>query len=114
MEGTHSSTCHRTRRSRGRAVSGAPLSSTLCMITTEAPVFPQSVIEQLDYYVYFLRDPSNKEIFYVGKGKGNRVFEHAACALADVTESDKLDRIRAIERSGKAVEHFVLLTCPRL
>lgn len=78
------------------------------MIAKEAPVFPQSVIEQLDYYVYFLRDPSNKEVFYVGKGKGNRVFEHVSCALADVAESDKLDRIRAIEKSGKSVEHFVL------
>ncbi len=71
-------------------------------------MFLQSVIEQLDYYVYFLRDPSNKEVFYVGKGKGNRIFEHVACALTDVTESDKLDRIRAIKNSGKSVEHFVL------
>jgi len=71
-------------------------------------VFPQSVIEQLDYYVYFLRDPGNKEVFYVGKGKGNRVFEHVACALAKATESDKLERIRAIEKSGRSVEHFIL------
>ena len=35
-------------------------------------------------------------------------FEHVAGALVDVAESDKLDRIRAIEKSGKAVEHFVL------
>lgn len=71
-------------------------------------MFPQSVIEQLGYYVYFLRDPSNKIVFYVGKGKGNRVFEHVACALSEATESDKLDRIRAIKRSGLAVEHFIL------
>jgi len=71
-------------------------------------MFPQSVIEQLGYYVYFLRDPNNKEVFYVGKGVGNRVFEHLACALTDVAESDKLDRIRVIEKSGKTVEHFVL------
>lgn len=71
-------------------------------------MFPQSVIEQLEYYVYFLRDPSNKEVFYVGKGKENRVFEHVACALAEVTESDKLDRIRTIENSDKSVEHFLL------
>lgn len=71
-------------------------------------MFPQSVIEQLDYYVYFLRDPNKKEVFYVGKGKGNRIFEHVTCALTDVTESDKLDRIRAIENSGKSVEHFML------
>lgn len=71
-------------------------------------MFPQSVIEQLAYYVYFLRDPNTTEVFYVGKGKGNRVFEHAACALTRTTESDKLDRIRAIKNSGKSVEHFLL------
>lgn len=78
------------------------------MLTKESPVFPQSVVEQLDYYVYFLRDPSNKEVFYIGKGKGNRVFEHLACALAEATESDKLERIRAIEKSGNSVEQFIL------
>lgn len=78
------------------------------MITKESLLFPQSVIEKLEYYVYFLRDPRSQEVFYIGKGKGNRVFEHVACALADVAESEKLDRIRAIEKSGKSVEHFVL------
>ena len=71
-------------------------------------MFPQSVIEQLDHYVYFLRDPSSKEVFYVGKGKGNRIFEHVACALTEATESDKLGRIRAIKNSGHDVEHYVL------
>lgn len=71
-------------------------------------MFSQSVIEQLGYYVYFLRDPRTTEVFYVGKGMGNRVFEHVACALTDAFESDKLDRIRAIEKSGNSVEHFVL------
>ena len=71
-------------------------------------MFPQSVIEQLAYYVYFLRDPRNNEVFYVGKGTGNRVFEHVACALAEQTESDKLDRIREIQNSGMAVNHLLL------
>lgn len=71
-------------------------------------MFPQSVIEQLGHYVYFLRDPCSKEVFYIGKGKGNRVFEHLLCALSDAIESDKLDRIRAIKNSNKSVEHFLL------
>ena len=71
-------------------------------------MFPQSVIEQLDHYVYFLRDPRSKEVFNVGKGNGNRIFEHVSCALTKSTESDKLDRIRAIKNSGNTVEHFVL------
>jgi len=71
-------------------------------------MFSQSVVEQLGHYVYFLRDPRNKEVFYVGKGKGNRVFNHVACALDSESESDKLDRIREIQQSGYAVEHYVL------
>lgn len=38
--------------------------------------FPPEVIKELNYYVYRLIDPRNGETFYVGKGKGNRVFEH--------------------------------------
>ena len=71
-------------------------------------MFTQSVIEQLGYYVYFLRDPRDYKVFYVGKGKGNRVFEHVAGTLASATESEKMDRIREISQAGKSVEHFVL------
>ena len=31
--------------------------------------FSSEVISKLRYYVYLLSDPSNGEIFYVGKGK---------------------------------------------
>jgi hypothetical protein len=34
--------------------------------------FPTSVIENLKFYVYLLIDPINDEVFYVGKGTGNR------------------------------------------
>lgn len=71
-------------------------------------MFTQSVIEKIGQYVYFLRDPHNKEVFYVGKGTGNRIFEHVACALTNTNESDKLDRIRAIKQSGQLVEHYIL------
>lgn len=46
--------------------------------------FKSSVIEALGYYVYCLVDPRDNRIFYVGKGRGNRVFEHVQrrCANA--------------------------------
>lgn len=71
-------------------------------------MFSQSVIEQIGFYVYFLRDPQKKEVFYIGKGIGNRVFDHVACAIAEPAESEKFDRIRAIESSGNSVQHFIL------
>jgi uncharacterized protein len=70
--------------------------------------FPQSVIEQLGYYVYLLTDPETQQVFYVGKGTANRVFHHAWAALTTSTESDKLDRIRAILAKGKQVEYQIL------
>ena len=38
--------------------------------------FSPEVIEQLGYYVYRLIDPRNGETFYIGKGYGNRLFDH--------------------------------------
>ena len=38
--------------------------------------FNQKTIEELKYYVYCLIDPRDSKIFYVGKGKGNRVFQY--------------------------------------
>ena len=39
--------------------------------------FPPGVAKELGYYVYRLVDPRTGQTFYVGKGKGNRVFQHA-------------------------------------
>ena len=71
-------------------------------------MFPQSVVEQLLCYVYLLRDPRSGTVFYVGKGKANRVFEHVAGAINDPAESDKLDTIRELLASGQQVEHYIL------
>ena len=38
--------------------------------------FPPEVFKQLKNYVYRLIDPRNGETFYIGKGSGNRVFDH--------------------------------------
>lgn len=71
-------------------------------------MFDQAVIEQLGYYVYVLKDPRTGDVFYVGKGLGNRIFQHVACALDSPTANEKLDRIRDICNSGHSVTHFVL------
>ena len=66
-------------------------------------MFSQAVIENLQYYVYFLLDPRGDNVFYIGKGIGNRVFNHMEGAIADRIESEKLDTIRDIINSGYKV-----------
>ncbi|MDH6355092.1 hypothetical protein M2132_001429 [Dysgonomonas sp. PH5-45] len=70
--------------------------------------FSQKTIEELNYYVYILVDPRDNKIFYVGKGKDNRVFAHIACSLNEELESDKLNIIREITLCGKTVKHFIV------
>lgn len=71
-------------------------------------MFTQSVIEKLGFYVYFLQDPRTEEIFYVGKGVGNRVFNHLDGAIETDFETEKLAIIRSIVDSGNAVKHYIL------
>jgi hypothetical protein len=70
--------------------------------------FPPSVIERLKYYVYLLIDPITNEIFYVGKGTGNRIFSHLTASLKSQDKSDKLNRIQAIQSENYQVKHFIL------
>lgn len=70
--------------------------------------FPISAIEKLEYYVYSLTDPETKQVFYIGKGIGNRVFAHANAAISSPTPGEKLDRIREIQANGLSVEHEIL------
>ena len=62
--------------------------------------FPPGVEKRLNWYVYRLIDPRNGETFYVGKGRGNRIFAHVKDALSlakDEKENDlKLQRIKEI------------------
>jgi len=70
--------------------------------------FKQSVKEALGYYVYALVDPRDNRIFYIGKGKDDRVFQHAAAAIVDKTCDLKLDTIRRIKSEGKDVIHYII------
>jgi hypothetical protein len=38
--------------------------------------FDDLQVKRLGKYIYALRDPRDKKIFYVGQGSGNRVFDH--------------------------------------
>ena len=71
-------------------------------------MFNQQTIESLAYYVYALVDPRDNRIFYIGKGKGNRVFQHAKDSLNENDTSLKLDIIRSILREGKQVGLFII------
>lgn len=81
-------------------------------------MFSPEVIEHLQYYVYRLIDPRNGQTFYVGKGKGNRVFAHVNDALksydgesyesVDEDEvSAKIQQIRDIKNAGLEVIHII-------
>ena len=75
----------------------------------EIPQFSQKAQEELKYYVYCLVDPRDKRIFYIGKGKDNRVFDHANDALdSENRVTDKLDKIREIISSGHQVLHYII------
>jgi uncharacterized protein len=70
------------------------------------------VAEKLGYYVYLLIDPRSAAIFYVGKGKGDRVFQHAKHAKKVAANESrgqlKLDLIREIHDQGLDVRVEIL------
>lgn len=70
--------------------------------------FSQRTIEALAYYVYALVDPRDNRIFYIGKGSGNRIFQHAKDSLNENDQSLKLDIIRDILREGNQVSLYIL------
>lgn len=65
---------------------------------------PDAAVEALQFYVYRLVDPRNGSTFYVGKGVGQRVLQHAKAALETADSTDRLDRIREIMQHGLDVQ----------
>jgi len=73
--------------------------------------FPPGVTDHLKWYVYRLIDPRNGETFYVGKGQGNRIFDHVEGALSATEEEDaadlKFSRIKEICSARLDVCHVI-------
>jgi len=63
------------------------------------------VSERLGHYVYLYIDPRNGQIFYVGKGQGDRALAH----LFDSSESEKVERIATIRREGSEPTIHILV-----
>jgi hypothetical protein len=58
--------------------------------------FSSPVIKELKYYVYIYSNPINDEIFYVGKGKGDRIFQH----LDEESETHKAKYLKELKSQG--------------
>lgn len=86
-----------------------------CVKKTAISSFTQDVLEKIcplksphRYYVYRLIDPRTYQTFYVGKGTGNRVFDHAKAAIRNYEKnqderSEKISLIQDILSEGKDV-----------
>lgn len=60
--------------------------------------------KQERFYVYTLSDPRDGQVFYVGKGCGNRAYQHEADAIrGSVGNIDKHSKIADIHKDGLSV-----------
>lgn len=73
--------------------------------------FSDHVTTKIGHYVYRLIDPRDGSTFYVGRGQGNRVFDHAMGARIphspEASESLKLKTIGEIRNAGLEVQHVI-------
>ena len=69
----------------------------------------KSLIALGNFYVYGLIDPRTNQLFYIGKGKDNRVFEHEKESINSI-DSDKLKlkTILEIKNAGLEVKKIII------
>ena len=71
-------------------------------------MFDPKTIAELKCYVYLLINPASKTPFYVGKGTGNRVFNHLQNARDGKKGTEKLTEIQHILEQNLEVEHVIV------
>lgn len=71
--------------------------------------FSVKTIEYLKYYVYQLRNSMTKEVFYVGKGNGNRVFEHVKHHNKPIKDFSPKDEVikNILSKGNKVIEEII-------
>lgn len=74
--------------------------------------FSPGVLERMGYYVYALIDKKTNKIFYVGKGLGNRIFQHALEAK-DNDKEDASEKIKTIQKNGGDIGYLILRHWPK-
>ena len=65
------------------------------MVEIKYEITPE-IAKILKSYVYIYSDPRNGKPFYIGKGKGNRLFSH----IQDKSDTQKVALIAEIYASG--------------
>ena len=65
--------------------------------------FSDMTIQKLGYYLYALIDPRDNSVFYIGKGYGNRVFEHEQEKGGNEKKHKRINEIIAAECEVKKV-----------
>lgn len=80
-------------------------------LTDKQQKFCEEYLIDNRYYVYELIDPVNNEVFYIGKGKGNRVSHHVQQFKRNSkhqSNKDKVNRIRSIlDMNLEVIENII-------